>query len=220
MPRDPLIKSAVKSRLLRRTLLMLAVAIVAGSVATLTFGAKRIAAENAAYKGPAAPQCFPSHLGTSSVLPGTHLSVAPLPDSMDASNDTQVSLLGYPIGELSSISVSGSQSGGHSGRLEAYSQGDGASWVPSKAFDSGETVVVHGKLSLGSKSYPFAYHFTTATRDASGHPASTPKPAGKPEARFSFHTQPSFHVPLVTVDSSSTGQTAGDLFMAPYSGPG
>ncbi|MGA9284385.1 MAG: arylsulfotransferase family protein [Solirubrobacteraceae bacterium] len=220
MPRDPLIKSAVKSRLLRRTLLMLAVAIVAGSIATLTFGAKRIAAENAAYKGPAAPQCFPSHLGMSAVLPGTHLSVAPLPDSMDASNDTQISLLGYPIGELSSISVSGSQSGGHSGRLEAYSQGDGASWVPSKAFDSGETVVVHGRLNLGGKSYPFAYHFTTAVGDAIGHPASTPKPAGKPAELFSFHTQPSFHVPLVTVDSSSAGQTAGDLFMAPYSGPG
>ena len=220
MPRDPLIKTAVKSQVLRRTLILLAVAIVAGSVATLTFGAKRIAAENAAYKGPAAPQCFPSKLGISAVLPGTHLSVSPLPDSLDASYDTQISLVGYPIGELSSISVSGSQSGGHSGRLEAYSQGDGASWVPAKAFDSGETVVVRGKLALAGKSYPFAFHFTTAVRDAFGHPASSPKPAGKPAELFAFHSQPNLHVPLVTVDSASPSQTAGDLFMAPYSGPG
>ncbi len=220
MPRDPLIKSAVKSQLLRRTLLGLAVAIIAGSVATLTFGARRIAAENAAYNGPAAPKCFPSHLGTSSVLPGTHLSVSPLPDSMDASHDTQISLLGYPIGELSSISVSGSRSGGHSGRLEAYSQGDGASWVPSKAFDSGESVVVRGRLNIAGKSYPFAFHFTTAIADPIGHPASTPKPAGKPTELFAFHSQPNFHAPIVTVDSYSPSQTPGDLFVAPYSGPG
>ena len=104
--------------------------------------------------------------------------------------------------------------------MEAYSQGDGASWVPAKAFDSGETVVVHGKLSLAGKSYPFAFHFTTAVRDPIGHPASSPKPAGKPAELFSFHSQPNLHVPIVTVDSSSPAQTQGDLFIAPYSGPG
>jgi hypothetical protein len=220
MPRDPLAKDAISKHLLRRTLVALAVAILASSIAALAFGAKRIASENAAYKGPAAPQCFPSHLGVSDILPGTHLAVSPLPDSLDASYATQISLLGYPVGDLSSISVSGSQSGGHSGRLEAYSQGDGASWVPSKAFRSGETVVVRGKLSLAGKSYPFAFHFTTAVGDPIGHPASTPKPAGKPSELFAFHSQPSLHVPIVTVDSSSPSQTPGDLFMAPYSGPG
>jgi hypothetical protein len=118
MPRDPLAKNAISKHLLPRTLVLLAVTILAGSVAALAFGAKRIAAENAAYKGPAATQCVPSHLGVSALLPGTKLSVSPLPDSLDASNDTQISLLGYPANELSSISVSGSRSGGHSGRLE------------------------------------------------------------------------------------------------------
>lgn len=220
MPRDPLINSAVKSHLLRRTLVMLAVAIVAGSVAALAFGAKRIATENAAYKGPAAPQCFPSHLGGSDILPGTNLAVSPLPDSLDASYDTQISLLGYPARDLSSISVDGSSSGQHSGRLEAYSQGDGASWVPAKAFHSGETVIVHGRLSVSGKSYPFAFHFTTAVRDPIGHPASTPKPAGKTSELFALHSRPSLHVPIVTVDSASPSQSPGDLFMAPYSGPG
>jgi Arylsulfotransferase (ASST) len=220
MPRDPLIDSTVKSHLLRRTLVMLAVAIVAGSIAALAFGAKRIATENAAYKGPAAPQCFPSHLGGSDILPGTSLAVSPLPDSLDASYDTQISLLGYPASDLSSISVDGSNSGQHSGRLQAYSQGDGASWVPAKAFNSGETVIVRGKLHLAGKSYPFAFHFTTAVRDAIGHPASTPKPAGKPSELFAFHSQPNLHVPIVTVSSASPAQTPGDLFVAPYSGPG
>lgn len=221
MPRDPLAKNAISKHLLPRTLVLLAVTILAGSVAALAFGAKRIASENAAYKGPAAPLCVPSHLGVSGLLPGTKLSVSPLPDSLDASNDTQISLLGYPANELSSISVSGSRSGGHSGRLEPYSQGDGASWVSSKSFDSGETVAVHGKLVLAGKSYPFAFHFTTAVADPLGHPASSPKPAAsKPTELDAFHTRPDLRAPVVTVDSSSPSQTPGDLFLAPYSGPG
>jgi Arylsulfotransferase (ASST) len=220
MPDNSLANTTLKRHLLGRTLVLLGVAILAGSVAALAFGAKRIATESAASKGPAAPQCAPSQLGRTDLLPGTHLAVSPLPDSLDASYATQISLLGYPVSDLSSISVSGSSSGGHSGRLEAYSQGDGASWVPSKAFNSGETVVVRGKILLAGKSYPFAFHFTTALRDAFGHPASTPKPAGKPTELDSFHSRPDLHVPIVTIDSASPSQSPGDLFMAPYSGPG
>src|ERR1019366_4957956 len=100
--------------MLRRTLVLLGAVIVAGSVASLTFGAKRIAAENAAYKGPSAPQCVPSRLGRTDILPGTKLAASPLPDSLDASYATQISLLGYPASSLSGISVNGSSSGGHS----------------------------------------------------------------------------------------------------------
>lgn len=220
MPRNPLFDNAIKRYLLRRTLVLLGVVILAGSVAALAFGAKRIATENAAYKGPAAPQCVPAQLGRTDLLPGTHLAVSPLPDSLDASYATQISLLGYPASELTAISVSGSRSGGHSGRLEPYSQGDGASWVPSKSFDPGETVVVHGKLTLAGKSYPFAFHFAIAVRDVLGHPASTVKPAGKTSELFVFHSRPELHAPIVTIASSSPAQAAGDVFLAPYSGPG
>jgi hypothetical protein len=205
---------------MRRMLLLLGVMIVTGTVATLTFGAKRIAAENAAYKEPAAPQCVPAHLGRTAILPGTKLQVSPLPDSLDASYSTQISLLGYPAGALSDISVSGSASGGHSGRLEPYSQGDGASFVPDKPFRSGETVTVHGKLTLSGKRYPFAFHFTTAVRDPIGHPASATKPAGKTTELDAFHSRAELHVPLVTVTGSTPQATQGDIFLAPYSGPG
>ncbi|HTA14898.1 MAG TPA: arylsulfotransferase family protein, partial [Solirubrobacteraceae bacterium] len=190
------------------------------SVASLTFGAKRIAAENAAYKGSGAPQCIPPHLGLSDILPGTHLAVSPLPDSLDSSYETQISFLGYPASALSSISVDGAASGGHSGRLEAYSQGDGASFVPSKAFQPGETVVVHGKLTVAGHTTSFAFHFTTAIRDPIGHPASTPKPAGKASELLAFHSRPELHPPVVTVTASSPLEAPGDLFLAPYSGPG
>jgi hypothetical protein len=206
--------------MLRRGLVLLGALIATGSVAALAFGAKRIVAENAAYKGPSAPQCVPSRLGRTDMLPGTKLAVSPLPDSLDASYDTQISLLGYPASALSGISASGSSSGGHSGRLEAYSQGDGASFVPSKPFHSGETVVVRGKLTSAGKTEPFAFHFTTAVRDPFGHPPSSAKPAGRPSELFAFHSRPELHAPIVTVTASSPQQSPGDLFLAPYSGPG
>ncbi len=220
MPRDRLANTTLKRHLLRRTLVLLGAAILTGSVAALAFGAKRIASENAAYKGPAAPQCVPSKLSRTDILPGTRLAVSPLPDSLDASYATQISFLGYPASALSGISVNGTASGGHPGRLQAYSQGDGASFVPNKPFHSGETVIVHGKLTVAGKTPPFAFHFTTAVRDPIGHPASTAKPAGKASELQAFHSRPELHAPVVTVTASSPAQSPGDLFMAPYSGPG
>jgi hypothetical protein len=207
-------------RRVRRTLVLLSVVVIVGSIAALAFGAKRIVAEKASYKTPVAPQCVPARLSRSAMLPGTHLTVSPLPDSLDASYDTQISLLGYPASVISGVSANGSSSGGHSGRLEPYSQGDGASFVASKPFNSGEAVAVHGKLTVGGKSYPFAFHFTTAVRDAIGHPASSAKPAGKPTELLASHSRPELRAPLVTVTASSAAQAGGDLFLAPYSGPG
>jgi hypothetical protein len=220
MPRDPLIDNAPRRHLLRRALLLLGVTVALGSAATLAFAAKRIVAESAAYKGPAAPLCVPSRLSRTAILPGTKLAVSPLPGSLDASYATQVSLLGHPASALSGISVKGNASGGHSGRLEAYSQGDGASFVPDKPFHSGETVVVRGKLTVAGRSEPFAFHFTTAVRDAFAHPPPSRKPAGGTGELFASRSRPELHAPLVTVTGSSPAQAPGDLFITPYSGPG
>src|SRR5262249_60288688 len=91
-----------------------------------------------ARRPPSAPRCVPGTLNRSAVLPGTSLAVSPLPGSYDASPRTQISLLGAPPGALSAVSARGSHSGWHPGRLRAFSQGDGASFVPSKPFRSGE----------------------------------------------------------------------------------
>jgi Arylsulfotransferase (ASST) len=220
MPRRPFAHKTIKTHLLGRALVLLGVAIATGSVAALAFGAKRIAAENAAYKGPSAPQCVPSQLNRSDLLPGTKLAVSPLPDSLDASDDTQVSLLGYPASALSGVSVSGSRSGNHTGRLEGYSQGDGASFVPSKGFDQGELVTVRGKLTSSGRRYPFQFHFTTSVPDSIGHPASSPKPTAKSGELYVFHTRPELQAPVMTVSTSASGQAPGYIFAAPYSGAG
>jgi hypothetical protein len=206
--------------LFRRGLILLGLAIALATGVTLTLGAKRIAAENAAYVSRAGRQCVPRHTNRSDLLPGTGVQVNPLPDSLDAPNTTQISFLGAPAAALSHVSVTGSYSHGHPGRLLPYSQGDGASFVPARAFHPGESVVVRGRVQRGARSVPFAFAFTVAVRDpidSSGAVASAP-PVKLSETQH-FHSQPALHPPTVGVLASAPGQEPGDVFVAPYSGP-
>jgi hypothetical protein len=191
-----------------------------GSAATLAVASRRIAAEQAAYRAPAAARCVPSTLNRSAVLPGTSLSVSPLPDSYDASARTQISLLGAPVHALSGVSVNGSRSGSHSGRLRGYSQGDGASFVPFEPFSAGETVSVRGKVTAGSRTQKFAFRFVVATQDVL--PYSKPTlPSGKdPDETQHFRSAPDLQPPVIAVSARSAQSAPGYIFAAPYAGPG
>src|SRR5262249_19821583 len=147
----------VSSTALRRSLAGGAVLAALSSATTLAVSSRRIAAEQTVYRAPASGRCVPATLNRSAVLPGTSLAVAPLPGSYDASPRTQISLLGAPPGALGAVSARGSRSGWHPGRLRAYSQGDGASFVPSRPFRPGEAVTVHGRLRSGARTERFAY---------------------------------------------------------------
>jgi Arylsulfotransferase (ASST) len=165
-----------------------------------------------------APPCVPHTLNVSAALAGGHITVSPGPGTRDSSPTTQISLLGAPASELSKVTVSGSRTGAHPGRLLVYSQGDGASFVPAKGFAPGELVTVHGVLTAGTQPTPFAWSFTTATPDLV-NPAGVSPPTPKPIDFQTFHSLPDLRPPIVTV--SATAQTAtGDLFLAPYSGIG
>ncbi|HWY17355.1 MAG TPA: arylsulfotransferase family protein [Solirubrobacteraceae bacterium] len=187
---------------------------------TLAFAAKRIVAEDAAYRAPAGPRCVPSQLNRSAVLPGTSIAVSPLPGSYDASPRTQISLLGAPASALSGVSASGSGSGSHPGRLRGYTQGDGASFVPSRPFAPGETVTVRGQVRATSgRTTRFVYRFVVAHQDT-----LTYRPLAKPARDYNeeqhFHSAPSLQPPVLTVTANSPATAPGYVFTAPYSGPG
>ena len=203
-------------RLLRSALICASALVVLASFAVVAYGAKRIVAEQAAYGGPPAPACVPSTLNRSALLPGTSLSVSPLPDSLDASPATQISLLGVSVLQFSQVSVSGSHTGKHSGHLLGYSQGDGASFVSSTPFTAGETVTVRGKAGAA----PFAFHFTIAEQDPVAHPPAGAQPVGGPGEVQSFHSRPELKPPAVAVTTDSPQASAGYVFATPYSGPG
>lgn len=171
-----------------------------------------------------APSCVPRTLDVSRALAGASVSVSPEPDSTDASYLTQISFLGAPATDIGDVAVVGSRSGPHHGRLVSYSQGDGASWLPNKPFSQGESVIVHAVLRRGSGSTtPFAWRFTVAEVDSMSRSLETPPPPPpppKPSELQRFVSRPELSPPTVTVTTDTGTSLPGDIFLAPYAGPG
>ena len=170
--------------------------------------------------------CVPHTLNRSAVLPNANLSVSPLPGSYDASPQTQISLLGAPPKSISHVTAAGSISGQHPGQLEAYSQGDGASFVPNTAFRPGEVVTVAGQIAKpdtqggAAAPTPFSYQFTVSTPDVIPHtPPGTPA-APKPGQVLAFKTRPDLHPPTLIVTKSAPNVSPGYVMASPYAGPG
>jgi hypothetical protein len=171
-----------------------------------------------AVAGRTAPACAPATLDNSALQAGS-LTVSPLAGSRDASPQTQISFLGVPAGDLSAISVVGSETGVHSGRLAPYSQGDGASFLPSRPFAAGERVTVRARLGAGRSARSLLDEFVIAHEDPI---TTTPKsitPGIAAEIQ-GFHSRPDLQPPVVTVTAQSPAVAPGDLFVAPYAGPG
>jgi hypothetical protein len=169
---------------------------------------------------PSAGRCTPARLNRSAVLPGTPLAASPLPGSYAASPRTEISLLGAPAGAIGGVRVSGSSSGHHGGRLLPYSQGDGASFVPSRPFAAGERVSVRGRVRSAARTASFSYSFVVGHEDAL--PYSAPHiPSGRdPNEVQHFHTRPDLQPPALVVTARSTQTAPGYIFASPYSGPG
>ena len=169
----------------------------------------------------ASPACVPAHLNVSASLAGGHLTVSPAPASRDASAVTRISLLGTPAADIHDLVVRGSHTGVHAGRLVAFSQGDGAGFVPSRPFREGENVDVSARLQLPQSggTVPVAWSFTVAVKDVPGAGAgSVFPPTGQP-VHQDFVSAPGLRPPTVTVSPRASHAT-GDLFLAPYEGHG
>jgi hypothetical protein len=161
----------------------------------------------------------PGTLNRSALLPGTAIAVSPLPGSYDASPRTQISLLGVPPGAIGGLRVSGSKSGSHGGRMRAYSQGDGASFLPSRPFRSGERVAVQGTLRAGSRRHPFGFSFVVASQTAV-HPSPPPHMRLFPNEMQHFRSRVDLLPPALVVSARSAQTEAGYIFASPYNGPG
>ncbi len=165
-----------------------------------------------------APTCVPASLNNSALQAGG-VTISPLPGTRDADPQTQISFLGAPASELSVQSVTGSRSGVHSGKLRPYSQGDGASFVVDHPFVAGEHVLVKAQLRAGGVRHAIADGFVIATPD----PITT-TPArifsGTAAQEQHFHSRTDLRPPIVTVTASSPAVAPGDIFLAPYAGPG
>lgn len=167
----------------------------------------------------AAPDCLPKTLVRSAALPGTSVDVSPAPRSVTGNPHTQISFLGAPARQIEHVTVKGSQSGSHAGSLKAYSQGDGASFVPNKPFVAGERVSVSASIWSGEDKR-VSFSFTIDTPQS----AAKVKPFGNPTAPAatyqSFLTMPGVQAPLLTVTHVDEDGGAGDIFTSNGPGPG
>jgi hypothetical protein len=164
------------------------------------------------------PSCTPARLDNSALQAGA-VTVSPLAGSRDAAAQTQISFLGVTARDIGSVSVLGSRTGRHRGRLLAYSEGDGASFVPSRPFAQGELVTVRARVRVGDSERALLDRFEIAYAD---HVATSPRKRRRGNAAEvqSFHSLPDVHPPTVTVTAQFTAVAAGDMFIAPYEGPG
>jgi hypothetical protein len=172
-------------------------------------------AASSAYR---APVCTPATLN-SSAIKASSVTVSPLSGSRDADVRTQISFLGAPADAIAHVRVVGSRSGVHAGRLLAYSQGDGASFVPARPFVQGERVAVRADVRVDGRMHRLLDDFAIAEQDPITRTPERIHP-GAPSEQQSFYSRPDLHPPQVTVTALAPGVAPGYEFTAPYSGPG
>ena len=150
------------------------------------------------------------------VAPG--ITVSPQPSTRDAFPQTEISFLGKAASTLGKVSVVGSQSGSHSGRLASYSSARGASFVPDTAFTPGETVTV--RAPTAGIRYSFSV-VVPATLPGGNAPAPAVPAAGAESGSgaWSFVSRPDLHPTTLSVTKWSAAAKPGYVFVAPIQQP-
>jgi hypothetical protein len=146
---------------------------------------------------------------------GGKLAISPAPGTPDASPQTQISVLGVPRRLIRGVQVTGQTSGPHTGRLLAYSQHRGASFVLDQPLAQGESVSAVVRVR-GRKAVRFG--FTVARLGTTLGPLN-PKSTQQDKLDH-FVTEPGLTPPAITVTKSSKrARGHGDVMLTPLPSP-
>ncbi|HEY1458050.1 MAG TPA: hypothetical protein VGF15_05990, partial [Solirubrobacteraceae bacterium] len=157
--------------------------------------------------------------GVSANGPPFTLTISPLNGTPDAPPASQISFLGAPASELHDILVKGSHSGVHTGKLEAYSTGTGASFVPTHPFQAGERVSVSAVLGSGSSAQTLSSSFTVGALYTLPSEKATSTTSSGSVPIQGFHSRHDLHPPQVKVTTAAATPALGDILISPDSGP-
>lgn len=171
---------------------------------------------------------------TAAVTRGLH--VVPFPGTPDAAATSSIIFSSLKASEIKSVTVTGSRSGNHAGRLTTLPAGRGTAFVPDRPFTAGEQVSVTAPLTspaAGTASgadHASALHFAFTVAVLAGGSSAPASPsagtttssaksgnAAKASPTQSFHSQPSLRPPAVTV-SKDSDSSSGDIFLTPANG--
>src|SRR6185312_5893567 len=200
----------------RYVLIILGVAVLVWAVLAIALGSASLKIGAGSKRASASPRCLPATIEHNAALAGTTVDVSPAPGTVAANPRTQISFLGAPASQISSVSVRGRSSGPHPGSLRPYSQGDGASFVPRAPFDAGEQVTVSATVAGRPVSFDFRVDTPYPT-------AATPdfhNPKAAPADYQSFYTLPGVQAPVLTVTTPDRDPSAGYVFTTNGPGPG
>lgn len=180
------------------------------------FGAAAPAAHSSAARGPAAAR---------------GLDVLPFPGTPDAAPGTNIDFPAASTAQVQRVTVVGSHSGLHRGRLSAQPAGDGSAFSPSRPFRPGEHVSVTATFrsaaagtasgAPGRKRITFSFSVARTgppagsdNPGAGGPPSqSDPRAASSGPLTHTFVTEPGFRAPIVTMSGRDTDTKAGDIFL-------
>ncbi|MCW2506459.1 MAG: ArsR family transcriptional regulator [Actinomycetia bacterium] len=146
------------------------------------------------------------------------VSVFPIPGSRVATPQTQIAFRGVSPAGLGPVTVVGSRTGTHRGRVEGDSDGNGASFLPAQPFRPGERVTVSTGLQVqGGASGTFSFHVGTP---AGAIPAqAAPQASRLPGDVLTFRSRPDLQPPSVELTRVSSATAPGDIFLTPQQGP-
>lgn len=158
-------------------------------------------------------------LATAAPAAAAQVSVYPSPGARTASPQTQLSFRGVAPDAVGALTVVGSASGPHAGRLQAHSDGRGASFLPDAPFQPGETVTVQTGLDVaGARDGRFT--LTVATPGPPLRPMRIPPPIVTGAGVQRFHSRHDLVPPKVTVTKDSRAATDGSIVLGTFSAPG
>ncbi|MDQ2700800.1 MAG: arylsulfotransferase family protein, partial [Actinomycetota bacterium] len=143
--------------------------------------------------------------------PKRAISVYPLPGTPVASDATTFSFRGIKKKNLGPVTVTGSKSGRHTGRLLAHSDGRGVSYLPKRKFVRGELVRVKTKrrIRMGKNGNFWVRIGRFYGSDEVGKPAPAQPVAGTLKSR------PNFKPPVLDVRTVDPAATQGKIFFSP-----
>jgi hypothetical protein len=143
------------------------------------------------------------------------VTVSPAPGTLAASPETQISVLGIGPEEIRSVTVAGSGSGPHPGRLQAYSGDRGASFLLDEPLTEGESVDVAIRFESRATK---RFSFTVA--DLAGPQPPLVLTATQPDKLQHFVSEPSLIPPEITVNHTSRrARGDGQFLLTPLPSP-
>lgn len=169
--------------------------------------------------------CLGATLGGCGAAPATRVnlgsgtvSVFPIPGSRVASPEAQIVFRGLSVSQISHVTVTGSSTGGHSGRLLSHSDHDGGSFIPTQPFAPGEHVAVSAQLR-GPAPRVISFAFQVAHPVGDVPRAKLHFVSRKPGDVMSFHSRPDLDPPAVTMDRPGADPGDERIFVGPEEGP-